>query len=127
MVSRASKRLGIMKAYGRKFGRKPLERLYLAYIRPILEYGDYIWSNLTKNLCESPRCECGEQNEMIEHYLMDCPLYNRARQDAKNLLPVNAWNCRDLLHGSKIRYDKDTNILLSKTIQKFIIATNRFK
>ena len=292
MISRASKRLGIMKAYGRKFGRKPLLKIYLAYIRPILEYGDYIWSNLSKseedqlervqlsalriitgtkigtghfglyreldlpklnkrrytsrliklhnvfhrttngrmnrsdfvtieqrnpypsrrqydltipmvttelcrrsfknagirdwnalpesirtivdktafkkklrckpqpdpyyeiedtrkgaillcrmrcgnpdlnynlymrNLCESPSCECGEQNETIEHYLMDCPLYNRARQDAKNLLPANAWNCRDLLHGSKIRYDRNTNVLLSKTTQQFIISTNRFQ
>ena len=54
MVSRASKRLRILKAYGRRFGRKPLQKLYLAYIRPILDYGDYIWSNLRKNEEDQP-------------------------------------------------------------------------
>ena len=291
MVSRASKRLGILKAHGRRFGRKPLLKLYLAYIRPILEYGDYIWSNITKeeeerlekvqlaairiitgnkmgtgqfglyreldlpkltvrrytsrlikfydvfhrttrarmnrndfetidqrnpypsrrrndltipmintelsrrsfknagirdwnalpcsfreitekklfkrklrtkpnpdpyyavedtrrgatllcrlrcnnpdlnynlytkNLCESLACDCGHPSETIEHYMMNCPSYDRARRDARGLLPINSWNCRDLLHGSTIRYDNDTNILISKTVQKFIIATNRF-
>ena len=80
-----------------------------------------------KNLCMSPACECGHPNETIEHYLMSCPLYDHARRDAKSLLPINSWNCRDLLHGSLIRYDNDTNILICKTIQQYIIATNCFK
>ena len=292
MIRKASKRLGILKLYGRKFGRKPLLKLYLSYIRPILEYGDYIWSNLTKteedkleklqlsairvitgnkigtghfslyreldlpklsarhyasrlikfhqvlnrntkgrmnrddyefitertpypnrrihdlttpmvntelyrqsfkiagirdwnalpdgiksittksafkrklkirpspdyyygiedtrkgaillsrlrcnnpdlnynlyhkNLTVSPKCECGFPDETVEHFLIGCPLYDRTRRDAKMLLPVNSWNTRDLLHGSTIRYDKETNILICKTAQKFIISTNRFK
>ena len=291
MEGKASQRLGILRAYGRRFGRQPLLRLYLAYIRLILEYGDFIWSNITKNeedqletvqlaairvitrtklgtshfnlykeldipklstrrytsrlmkfhqvlnrrtrgrlnrddfetinqrnpypsrrghdlttpmvntelyrqsfsvagirdwnalpesikeietkaafkqklrnkpsadpyyaiedtrrgatllcrlrcnnpdlnynlfsknLCESPACECGYREETIEHYLLSCQLYDRARRDAKLLLPINSWNCRDLLHGSQIRYDKNTNKLICKIVQKFIIATNRF-
>ena len=89
---------------------------------PDLNHNLYI-----KNLCESPACECGHPSEMIEHYLMNCPMYDRVRRDAKNLLPTDSWNCRDLLHGSILKYDKDTNILMSKTVQQYIIATNRFK
>ena len=292
MIQKASKRLGILKSYGRKFGRRPLLKLYLSYIRPILEYGDYIWSNLSKteedklekiqtsairvitgtkigtshfslyreldlpkltarryasrlvkfhqvlnrrtkgrmnrddyefiternpypnlriydlttpkastelyrqsfrvagirdwnalpdgireitlrsafkrrikckpspefyyeiedtrrgsillsrlrcnnpdlnhnlyikNLTESPACECGCTAETIDHYLIGCPLYDRPRRDAKMLLPADTWNTRDLLHGSSIRYNKETNTLICKTVQRYIIATNRFK
>ena len=31
-----------------KLDRKALETIYLVYIRPILEYGDVIWDNLTQ-------------------------------------------------------------------------------
>ena len=290
-MGKASQRLGVLRAYGRRFGRQPLLKLYLAYIRPILEYGDYIWSNITKkeeeqlekvqlaairvitgtklgtshfnlyreldipklstrrytsrlmkfhqvlnrrtrgrlnrddfetinqrnpypsrrgydlttpmvntelyrqsftvagirdwnalpetikeietktafkkrlrsrpladpyyaiedtrkgaillcrlrcnnpdlnynlyskNLTESPACECGHEEETIEHYLLSCPLYDRARRDAKLLLPPNSWSCRDLLHGSRLRYDDVTNKLICRTVQQYIIATNRF-
>ena len=48
MTSRAESRLSILKAYGRKFQRQPLLKIYLSYIRPLLEYGGFIWCNITK-------------------------------------------------------------------------------
>ena len=48
MISRAEKRISILKAYSTRFQRRPLLRIYLAYIRPLLEYGAYIWCNITK-------------------------------------------------------------------------------
>ena len=46
-ISRAETRLGIMKGYCNKFSRKTLLQIYTCYIRPILEYGDVVWINLT--------------------------------------------------------------------------------
>ena len=46
MIARASKRLSILKYYHRRFNRHPLKQLYLSYIRPLLEYGDYVWCSL---------------------------------------------------------------------------------
>ena len=49
MISRSSKRLSILKYYSRWFSRKTLRQLYLSYIRPLLEYGDYVWCNICKH------------------------------------------------------------------------------
>ena len=49
MLARASKRLAILKYYSRRFTRRPLLQLYLSYIRPLLEYGDYVWCNIHKH------------------------------------------------------------------------------
>ena len=40
---KANNRLGILRSLKYKLDRLSLERIYLAYIRPILEYGDIIW------------------------------------------------------------------------------------
>ena len=47
MIGRVETRLGIMKGYSAKFARKTLLQIYTCYIRPILEYGDVVWVNLT--------------------------------------------------------------------------------
>ena len=49
MISRSSKRLSILKYYSWRFSRRTLRQLYLSYIRPLLEYGDYIWCNIYKH------------------------------------------------------------------------------
>ena len=83
----------------------------------------------SRNLKDSGECECGFPTETIEHYLLNCQLYTTAREDAKMVCHIGSWNCRDLLHGSVtcIRYNQHDNELISKTVQQFILATNRFK
>ena len=49
MVAMVSKHLSILKFHSRRFSRRPLLQLYLSYITLILEYGNYIWSNLYKH------------------------------------------------------------------------------
>ena len=79
-----------------------------------------------RNLSDTPACQCGSPNETVSHYLIQCPIYDRARDDARRLLPRGAWNTRDLLHGSKVRYDRETNKRIAITVQTFIEATGRF-
>lgn len=48
IYSKACKRLNIMRYLKHKIDRQSLERLYIAFIRPILEYGNIIWDNCTQ-------------------------------------------------------------------------------
>jgi hypothetical protein len=43
IVDKANRRLGILKSLKYKLDRLSLERIYLGFIRPLLEYGDIIW------------------------------------------------------------------------------------
>ena len=45
IAGRASRRLFIL--YTQKFARVTLKQLYTSYMRPLLEYGGQVWSNLT--------------------------------------------------------------------------------
>ena len=44
-TTRANKRLEVLKSLRFRLDRRSLEKLYLSYIRPILEYGDIVWDN----------------------------------------------------------------------------------
>ena len=55
IINRAETRLAILRAYSGKFNRETLLLLYTCYIRPIIEYGDLIWFNLTEQ--DSERLE----------------------------------------------------------------------
>ena len=48
MKIRAAKRTDILRGYMHYLGRRSLERLYLTYIRPILEYGNIVWDNISE-------------------------------------------------------------------------------
>jgi hypothetical protein len=45
IVNKANRRLGIMRALKFRLDRPSLERIYLGFIRPILEYGDIVWDS----------------------------------------------------------------------------------
>lgn len=46
IVSKASKRLSILRKLKFTLDRSSLEKMYLSFIRPILEYADIVWDNL---------------------------------------------------------------------------------
>lgn len=50
IVSRAWKRIGILRFFKFKLGRKSLEKMYLSFIRPLLEYSDSLWDNCSDEL-----------------------------------------------------------------------------
>ena len=43
IISKAAKRIDILRALKWKLNRKPLETLYLSFIRPLFEYGNIVW------------------------------------------------------------------------------------
>jgi hypothetical protein len=45
MVDKANRRLGIMRSLKHKLDGQSLERIYLGFIRPLLEYGDVVWDS----------------------------------------------------------------------------------
>jgi hypothetical protein len=55
-VDKANRRLGILRSLKYKLDRLSLEKIYMSFIRPILEYGDIIWDkspNETLNVLET--------------------------------------------------------------------------
>ena len=53
IISKASKRLYIIRRHSHYLPRIALERLYLSMIRPVLEYGDVLYDNCSLNLGQS--------------------------------------------------------------------------
>ena len=49
MTNRASRRLFVLRSYTQNFSRVTLKQLYISYIRPLLEYGSQVWSNITQS------------------------------------------------------------------------------
>ena len=47
MVKRAWQRIGILRTLKFHLNRSCLERLYVTFIRPLLEYSDVLWDNCT--------------------------------------------------------------------------------
>jgi hypothetical protein len=45
MANKAKKRLAVMKGLKFKLDRRSLETMYLAFVRPVLEYGDALWDS----------------------------------------------------------------------------------
>ena len=45
---KAQKRLDILRGYMHKLDRNSLEKMYLTYVRPIIEYSDVVWDNCTQ-------------------------------------------------------------------------------
>jgi hypothetical protein len=43
IIDKANRRLGIMRSLKYKLDRLSLERIYVGFIRPLLEYGDVVW------------------------------------------------------------------------------------
>lgn len=50
IIKKANKRLGIIKKLKYVCERNTLQKLYVSYVRGILEYGDVVWDNIPQNL-----------------------------------------------------------------------------
>ncbi|PJE78268.1 hypothetical protein CI610_02801 [invertebrate metagenome] len=47
IISKASKKLAVLRNLKFSIDRKSLQTLYCSFIRPLLEYGDIVWDNIT--------------------------------------------------------------------------------
>ena len=48
-MSRVRSRINVMRKFKYTLDRKSLETIYIAFIRPILEYADVVWDNCTQH------------------------------------------------------------------------------
>ena len=54
ITSKAWQRIQIMRKLNFRLDRKAIETIYMAFIRPILEYADVVWCNITKYEKDEP-------------------------------------------------------------------------
>ena len=117
MVGRASKRLFVLRNYTRNFNRVTLKQLYISYIRPLLEYGSQVWSNLTlaeeDQLEEIQRCAiriiAGLKLRTSHDQLyqeVDLPLLKQRREVSRMLTMYDIMNCET--PGRLNRHSVDT-------------------
>ena len=80
-----------------------------------------------RNLSDSPACECGAPAETTTHFLLHCPRFMRAREDAKQQIPDAAmWHVQDILHGLNLRYSTKDNESHCRIAQSYVKATDWF-
>ena len=48
MVTKAKRRTDILRSLSFKLSRKSIEKLYISYVRPILEYGAPVWDGCSE-------------------------------------------------------------------------------
>jgi ribonuclease HI len=80
----------------------------------------------------TPDCKwCKEEEETVEHFLMECPHYEGLREvwraSVKNLVPLiqfNTANLKLLVVGNKT-WEPETRIQVVKQLSKFVVATGR--
>jgi hypothetical protein len=80
------------------------------------------------NLVESPACRCGNWQESVKHYLLDCSEYDDQRDTLVESIEQYCYpiNTESLLYGSN-EFSEEHNIELFKSVQQYILQTNRFK
>ena len=69
------------------------------------------------NNIETPECECGAEKEMVDHYLVNCELYDEERDALRRTVGVQGMGSSVLLGDNQI---------IKKTIE-YIEKTGRFK
>lgn len=52
VVAKASSRLHILRRLKFLLDRKSLEKLYFSFVRPVIEYADVVWDNISNDLAD---------------------------------------------------------------------------
>ena len=55
LINRANKRIDILRNIKGRLDRRSLEKLYMAYVRPILENGSSVWITATQKKAKSSK------------------------------------------------------------------------
>ena len=69
------------------------------------------------NIIETPMCECGAEKETVDHYLLNCELYDEERDALRRKVGIQGMKISTLLGDNKI---------IKETIE-YIEKTGRFK
>jgi len=76
---KVSKRIGILRSLKSKLTRTSLSKIYSVYIRPLLEYADTVWDNITiaqSETIEKLQLECLRIITGLPRYCSSSILYN---------------------------------------------------
>jgi len=105
IYSRVCRRINIMRCLKNKIDRQSLEKLYIGFIRPILEYVNIVWDNCTQeeaNLIESVQLEAARIITGLRKGTQNWKLYKELGWDSlqsrrqKNKLYTRLFGCRNL-------------------------------
>ena len=110
IASKASRLLGVLRRLRSSLSRAALSTFYLVYIRPILEYADTTWADLTKKLAD--RLE--RLQRKAARIICGMPLYDRVNHT--NLLATLGWPTlasRRLYHQAVLAYQLHRNLFPS--------------
>lgn len=55
VVAKASSRLHILRRLKFLLDRKSLEKLYISFVRPVIEYADVVWDNISNDLADNSK------------------------------------------------------------------------
>ena len=73
----------------------------------------------------TPKCSCGQGDETVYHYFIQCKNYNKLRTDLLTEIELECLNVETLLHGSP-KYSTEYNLSIQKVAQDYIIGSARF-
>jgi len=69
------------------------------------------------NIIETSECECGAEKETVDHYLLNCELYDEGRDELRRKAGIEGMRLSALLGDSRI---------IKKTVE-YIEKTGRFR
>jgi hypothetical protein len=95
--SKAQKRVDILRGYMYKLDRDSLEKLYLTYIRPILEYSDVVWDN----------CTLREKQDLEGIQLSAARVVTGGKKGTEHRLLYNETQWEKLEHNHNVRSRED--------------------
>ena len=95
-----------------------LERKYVVLISRLRTGHCHLNQYLHRfNVIETPQCECGAERETVEHYLLNCELYDEERDALRRRVGAQGMRIATLLGDSQI---------IKETVE-YIEKTGRFK
>jgi hypothetical protein len=98
LVDKANRRLGIMRTLKFKIDRLSLEKIYMSFIRPLLEYGDVVWDSPLESL---------NALDMVQKNAARIVVGATARSSTDGLYEETAWESlggRREFHRTKLMY-----------------------
>ena len=77
------------------------------------------------HVVDSPSCRCSYKCEDVNHYLLQCPLYASERQKLLSVVEqICVANVEVLLFDSS-KHSFDENSVIFKSVEMFILESNR--
>jgi hypothetical protein len=113
ITDKANRRLGILRSLKYKLNKLSIERIYFAFIRPILEYGDVVWDNIS--------IELSNLIEKVQLNAARIVVGATAKCSSEGLYSETAWDTlknRRLIHSLSLMYK-----IVNKSAPQYLIDT----